>query len=64
VERQVEDNENAFLRYGEDVDTYYVSSAPGYIYRSVSQNNEPDSQPETVLRPEKVIKVVKGNGQY
>lgn len=64
VERQVEENENEFLRYGEYVDTYYVSSAPGYIYRSVSQNNEPDSQPETVLRPEKVIKVVKGNGQY
>lgn len=64
VERQVENNENGFLRYGEDVDTYYVSSAPGYIYRSVTQNNESGTQLEVVLRPEKVIKVVKGDNRF
>ncbi|MDE5572190.1 MAG: hypothetical protein K2I94_00290 [Muribaculaceae bacterium] len=64
VERQVENNENEFLRYGEDVDTYYILSAPGYIYRSVTQNSEIGSPLEVVLRPEKVIKVVKGDNRF
>lgn len=60
VERQVEENENEFLRYGEDVTEFYRSSAPGYIYRQVNLGENSTGLPvEHVIRPEKIIKVVR-----
>lgn len=60
VERQTEENENEFLRYGEDVTTFYKSSAPGYVYRQLNMGENSTGLPvDHVVRPERVIKVVR-----
>lgn len=60
VERQTEENENEFLRYGEDVTTFYKTSSPGYVYRQLNLGENVSGLPaEHVVRPERVIKVVR-----
>lgn len=60
VERQTEENENEFLRYGEEVTSFYKSASPGYVYRQLNTGENSNGLPvEHVVRPERVIKVVR-----
>ena len=49
-DREESSNENEFIRYGDEVTTFYRSVAPGYLTID-------DSQDDAVLRREEVVKV-------